>query len=204
MSIYFGNNKIGKIYVGGTSIGKVYKGSELVYQKSAGLKLYCYNDNNTSASQNFYAKYYIIGGQTTSNPWMGSAVSSSYSELGSAKITSITGNLGASGSKIKVENESNEHTYLENMTVNNITIYVYRWIESTTSWIPATTYIYVMQNSTVNSIALRENTNLSGTAVKYPASIDNSQFKLWPSSNNYAYGYRYSTGDRTWTLNGLV
>ena len=65
-------------------------------------------------------------------------------------------------------------------------------------------YIYVMQNSTVNSIALMENANLSGTVVKCPDSIDNSQFKLWPSSNNHAYGYRYSTGDRTWTLNGLV
>ena len=50
MSIYFGNNKISKIYVGGTSIGKVYKGSELVYQKSAGLKLYCYYDNNISVN----------------------------------------------------------------------------------------------------------------------------------------------------------
>ena len=204
MSINFGSNKIGKIYVGDTSIGKVYLGSELVYQKAAGLKLYCYNDNNTSASQNFYVKYYIIGGQTTSNPWMGFAVSSSYSELGTAKITSITGNLGASGSKIKVENESIEYTYLENTTVNNIAIYVYRWIDSSTSWLPSTFYLYVMQNSTINSIALKETTNLSGTAVKYPASIDNSQFKLWPSSNNYAYGYRYSTGDKTWTINGLV
>lgn len=204
MSIYFGNNKIGKIYVGDTSIGKVYKGSELVYQKSAGLKLYCYNDNNVSAYQNVYAKYYVIGGQTTSNPWIGFMVSSDYSELGTAKITSITGNLGASGSKIKIENDSNDYSYIESTTVNNIALYIYRWIDSSTSWLPTTIYIYVMQNSTVNSIALMENANLSGTVVKCPDSIDNSQFKLWPSSNNHAYGYRYSTGDKTWTLNGLV
>ena len=198
MTVYKGSQKEGKIYNGGTKIGKVYKGSQLVYQKSVGLKLYCYN-----AQQTLYFKYYVIGGQTTSNPWMGFTVSSSYSELGTAKITSITGNLGASGSKIKIENDSNDYSYIDSTTVNNIALYIYHWTDSA-AWLATHIYIYVMQNSTVNSIALKEDANLTGTVVKYPASIDNSQFKLWASSGNNAYGYRYSIGDRTWTLNGLV
>lgn len=201
MSIYFGSNKIGKIYVGGTSIGKVYKGSELVYQKSAGLKLYCYYDNRASAAQNLYVKFYVIGGQTTSNPWMEFLVSSNYSELGTAVLTSITGNLGASGSKIRIDNASQEYTYVSSTTVNNITIFLYAYTSS--SWgITTSTNIYVMQNSTLNSVALKEDMKNGG--ITYPDSINDSQFKLWPSSGNHAYGYRYSTGDKTWTLNGLV
>ena len=61
MSIYFGNNKIGKIYVGGTSIGKVYKGSELVYQSAP--KYYCYHGDKTPYSY-FYTKSLIPGAGT--------------------------------------------------------------------------------------------------------------------------------------------
>lgn len=201
MSINFGSNKISKIYVGGTSIGKVYHGSELVYQKSAGLKLYCYYDNNVSAYQNVYMKFYVIGGQTTSNPWMEFFASSNYSEPGTAIITAITGTLGASGSKIKIDNEAQEYTYVSSTTVNNIKIYLYSCTDSS-SWLTLYTNIYVMQNSTINSVALKE--EWKSDYITYPDSIDNSQFKLWPSSGNNAYGYRYSTGDKTWTINGLV
>ncbi|MBR1600973.1 MAG: hypothetical protein IJ677_05275 [Alphaproteobacteria bacterium] len=201
MSIYFGSNKIGKIYVGDTSIGKVYHGSELVYQKAAGLKLYCYYDNNVSAGQNMYTKFYVIGGQTTNNPWMLFFTSSNYSELGTAVITTITGNLGASGSKIKINNETQEYTYVSSTIINNITIFLYGYTSS--SWgLTSSTNIYVMQNSTLNSVVLKE--DMKNGDITYPASIDDTQFKLWPSSNNYAYGYRYSTGDKTWTINGLV
>ena len=91
MSIYFGNNKIGKIYVGGTSIGKVYKGSELVYQSAP--KYYCYHEDRTPyaymyckvliSSAGSYELYACSDTSKTANS------SSDLSSLGTYNIPSI-------------------------------------------------------------------------------------------------------------------
>ena len=115
MSIYFGNNKIGKIYVGGTSIGKVYKGSELVYQKITGAQLYLTSEPTTDKNGTMLSG--LLGGWNTS-AWVVVCASSPY------KIISISGTLGASGSKITTSDTS-LCPYVKTYTINGKTYYAY-------------------------------------------------------------------------------
>lgn len=143
MSIYFGSNKIGKIYIGGTSIGKVYHGSELVYQKSAGVRLYGFKLNDASGYM------YLMGEYSTNG-----LTCLSFENLRSSNkllIKTVTGTIGASGSKIDIyasENGNVTSGFTYKNTINNygVTLYVYSvsngWFED---------YIAVISGSTINS-----------------------------------------------------
>ena len=160
MSIYFGNNKIGKIYVGGTSIGKVYKGSELVWQKNTSLKLYCYSkydydyDGTTTVLYAYLlgawadSSYMITGGLLYNPP---------------CKITQINGTLGASGSSVRQEMSSYPGSYRKTVTVNNVKIHIYGETAAVgQSAILGNPWYFIMDGSVVGNYLLVAQGNYNG------------------------------------------
>lgn len=115
MTIYVGNSKIGKVNNGSTSIGKVYKGSELVYQKITGAQLYLTSEPTTDKYGTMMTG--LLGGWNK-NAWVVVCASSPY------KILSISGTLGASGSKITTSDTS-LCPYVKTYTLNGKTYYGY-------------------------------------------------------------------------------
>ena len=143
MSIFSGSSKIGKIYMGETSIGKVYKGSELVWQKAAGVRLYGFKLNDNSGY------VYLMGEYSTNG-----LTCLSFENLRSSNkllIKTVTGTIGASGSKIDIYASENGNvtsglTYKYTLNKFGVVLYVYSvrsgWFED---------FIAVLQGSTINS-----------------------------------------------------
>lgn len=184
MSINIGNSKIGKIYVGSTAIGKVYKGNELMWESGPSLKLYgsSYNwSGNTAYS-------YVAGSWSTSGLVM--------KTVANAKITAVTGTLGANGSSIRVEIVYGDYTFVYNATynktntVNGINLYLY--IDNSSYF---TTYFSVMEGSKVGSTVLW--TSLGGEPVK-PSSATSTT--LVAGGATYT---RDTSRDATWYLTGV-
>ena len=182
MSINIGNSKIGKIYVGSTAIGKVYKGSELMWESGPSLKLYGTTFNYAGNQINGY----LIGSWSTSGVLMPSR--------GTLSITSISGTLGASGSKISGKYSSSDlgfvdAVYNKTFTVNGIKVYLYYKYASLLD-----DYALVMEKSKVGSIALDAFINL----VTNPTSVT--------TTTAVGGGITYtkdSSGDATWYLTGV-
>lgn len=110
MSIYYGNTEIEKVYIGSIKIGQVYKGSTLVYESAKKLPVFGYADNRC-----------LLGSNSTSGVAVEGVVD---------VITSITGTLGQSGSKVTISSASdyiNEHefTYYDTLTFNGVKLYIY-------------------------------------------------------------------------------
>ena len=96
MPIYKGSTKLGTIYHGGTKIGKVYKGSTLVYSGAKNIPIYYIGDFGGS-------KFYSFGYPTANSTLVVQGTSTSLSDILPA-IENITGNIGASGSTITLNN----------------------------------------------------------------------------------------------------
>ena len=171
MPIHNGSQKISNIYLGGTKIKEVYNGSTLVY--TSGIPMFGYK--YTSGGNTAYL--FMIGGMSASYylVYAGSSTKPLYT------ITEITGNIGASGSKIK--QGSTTYTYNRVLTVNGIKLYCY---SKTTSGL--TTEIGVLKNAVVGGKCI------GGLQFEKPTSANSSQVK-W---GNYTYS-RYSSIDFLFT-----
>lgn len=108
MTVYYGNTKIGNIYYGGTKVNKVYYGNTLVYSSGLSIWKFTYASNNSA---------YLIGDYSTSG-----VVEIMF--LAGAKIESITGTLGAAGSKIKPVNDTT-YSYYKTYQLQGLTVYEY-------------------------------------------------------------------------------
>lgn len=88
MPIYYGGNKISEVYKDGASIKEVYNGSDLVFKKNTGIQ--CFFGSKDWIS-------YVLGEYK-----VGSYVIAMYPSTDgfSSQISSITGTLGKSGSKV--------------------------------------------------------------------------------------------------------
>ena len=193
MPIYVGNSKIDKIYVGNTSIGKVYKGSELIWEN--GIRCYCYRYLPSNSSSEIVL---VIGGIGTSYPYISTSSSSSVqTKYTTGKITSITGTLGNTGSKIKTTlfpYDDYEYTYVKEITVNGHIIYIYGKVFSETAG--ARGQIWVLKGSSVNSQVLLATRNLSSLeTINYPYSISSSSMKKTSSGSTFD---RLSSADILW------
>lgn len=182
MSINIGNNKIGKIYIGSTAIGKVYKGSELMWESGPSLKLYgttfTWNGNQING--------YLIGSWSTSGVLMLSR--------GTMDITSISGTLGASGSKISGKDNDTDlgfvdAVYNKTFTVNGVKVYLYYKYRNILS-----DYVLVMEKSKVGSIVLW---TLIGT-VTNPTSVTTTT----ATGGGFTHT-KDTSGDATWYLSGV-
>ena len=195
--IYKGSQKEGKVYKGGTKIGKIYKGSQLVYQSQKSLRLYGYgNVSDTSI-------YYLIGGTTTSNPYLAMVNPSEPGIAGKATITSITGTLGQSGSSATVIFYSGSSsfnsigTYSATYNINNVILYRYL-VDGTVTY----RVFWVMEGSTVGSYALYTRWININSGFGFPSSVGSDTFTYYWSGNQTS-GIRNSSLDKTWTINGV-
>lgn len=186
MSIYKGNQKQGTIYKGSTKIGKVYKGSSLVYQSEPSLPLYgCYR---TISGNNYYA--YLIGLYSTSGAF-------SYFPF-IMTLTTMTGTLGASGSKItRLDTPGSstgsitlEQPYYKTITLNNLKVYVYGLGGSS----GLTTYI--LEKSTLGSYVIYN--PYQDRSKLYPSSVTST--KIVYEGTNFT---RDSTRDAVWRPSGV-
>lgn len=196
--IYKGSQKEGKVYIGGTKIGKVYKGSSLVYQSQKSLRLYGYgNVSDTSI-------YYLIGGTTTSNPYLAMVNSSEPGIAGKVTITSITGTLGQSGSSATVTFYSGSSSYNSTgkysatYNINNVILYRYLVDNSSITY----RVFWVMEGSTVGSYALYTRWINVNYGFGFPSSVGSDTFTYYWEKYQTS-GTRNSSLDKTWTINGV-
>lgn len=172
MSIYKGSSKIGKVYKGSTKIGKVYKGNTLIYQSEPSLPLYAFTQNG----QTYNA--YLIGLYSTSGLFASLPLP--------ATLKEITGTLGSSGSKVKievVEGQPIQNTYYKTVTLNNVKVYVYGTTSSSS--------IFVLEKSVIGSYVLQS--IMQPTNKTNPSSVTSTKL-IWEGTT---YN-RNSSGDRTW------
>lgn len=182
MSINIGNNNIGEIYVGSSVIGEIYKGSELVYKSGPSLKLY----GTTFDLNENQANGYLVGSWSTEGVLMPSRVQ--------MIITSISGTLGASGSKISAETDDSSLTiinavYDKTFTINGINVYLYYKYGNILS-----DYALVMENSEVESIILY--------SIRYSATNPSSVTTTTATGGGFTHT-KDASGDATWYLNGI-
>lgn len=183
MPIYIGNKRIKDIYFGSTKIGKVYKGSTLVYESGPSLKLYGTTFNYAGNQLNGY----LIGSWSTSGVLMPSR--------GTMAITSISGTLGTSGSKISAKYSDselgvNDAVYNKTFTVNGIKVYLYYKSGSLLD-----DYALVIEKSKVGSIALDTFIN----SVTNPTSVTTTT----ATGGGITYT-KNASGDATWYLTGII
>lgn len=179
MSINIGNSKIGKIYVGSTAIGKVYKGSELMWKSGPSLKLY-----GATWSSGSTVWCYVIGSWSTSGLVI-------RSQSKSWKITSISGVLGSSGSKISASGGGTvtDAIFNKTFTINNIKVYLYfKENGSVDDW------LCVMEGSAVGSTVL---VNWGSEPLK-PTSVTSTTV-----TDAYVTYTKDSSTDATWYLTGV-
>lgn len=182
MSINIGNNKIGKIYIGSTAIGKVYKGSELMWESGPSLKLY----GTTYTWGGTQSDGYLVGSWSTSGVLMSSRLTTT--------ITSMSGTLGASGSKISGKvNDSDlgfvDVVYNKTFTVNGVKVYLYYKYGSILS-----DYVLVMEKSKIGSICLW---TLFGL-VTNPTSVTTTT-----ATGDGVTHTKDTSGNATWYLTGV-
>lgn len=195
MPIYIGGNKIKDIYLGSTKIGKVYKGSTLVYE--SGLNCYAYRYVSGSSSSEMVL---IIGGIGTGYPYISIASTSSVqTKYTTGKITSITGTLGSSNSKIKTTyfpNNDYEYSYVDQITVNGHIIYIYGKVLS--EIVSSRAQIWVLKGSTVNSQVLLATKQLTALdTINYPYSANSNSMKETSGGNTFE---RLSSADILWRV----
>ena len=178
MTIYKGSQKEGKVYKGGTKIGKVYKGSQLVYQSTKKIQLYAYGDSRGQI---------YLGGYNTTYGFVTNSNASSTDTL-----NSITGTLGASGSKIKVISSlgyTAEYTYEQTLTYNGIKVFCY--------YMSSANRTYVLEGSIPGSTTLN-NFVIYGNADVHPTAVTSNTMTTNSTTLN-----RYSPADKIWTINGV-
>lgn len=182
MSINIGNSKIGKIYVGSTAIGKVYQGNTLIWESGPSLKLYgAYHSGSSTTVWS-----YVIGSWSTSGLVI-------RSQSKSRKITSITGVLGTSGSKISASGggTTTDATFNKAITINGIKVYLYFKANSggvIDDW------LCVMEGSVVGSTVL---VNYGAEPTK-PTSVTSTTV-----TDAYVAYTKDSSTDATWYLTGV-
>ena len=169
MPITANNKIIGDVYFSSTKIGEIYKGNTLIYESvqdtSTPIPMYTYN--------NGYTNVYVIGNQNTSGllVYTGSYILT--------KIKTITGTLGASGSKITVKDFSVTFTYSQTFNFNGINLCLYTYNYYT---------VFVRSDSSINSQVLRY--AYTGEITLHPYKCDST--KLYPREEDYTYDMSYS------------
>lgn len=197
MSIYFGNNKIGKIYVGGTSIGKVYKGSELVWQKDTNPKLYVANYSEwTSGKYTYYSVEGLLGSWSTAGYVMSCNYKEKYNPSGNvyqdSKIYLISGTLGSSGSKVG-SGGSGHANLKDSIIVNGKRFYIYQGDGGVGSPI-----IYIQEGSVVNNYTMNAFDGLYNPDLTYPVHPTSV------TSTSYTYTSYWGTSTVNRTTNDVL
>lgn len=195
MTIYKGSQKQGTIYKGSTKIGRIYKGSQLVYQSA--FKLYCIT--KTSDGTTVYS--YVLGELKVGSPV---AHFSTSNQPNSEKIKSISGSLGASGSKItSVSNYVTRYLRAFNLSGKNIYLYIPK--DAGGSGIQMSD-MYVFQNSKVNSVTLLSiSASISdGNNYYRVKSISGNNIVVSNADSSYTVTMtRNSAYDKFWNENGV-
>lgn len=186
MPIYFGNHKIDKISVENKSIGKVYKGSELLYQKTKGLKLYVANySESTYKNYTYYSVTGLLGSWSTSGYVVFCDYKRKYIPDGrifiDSKIYMTSGTLGTNGSKVG-SNGSSHAAYRKTLNINGLTCYIYHGDSGIGDPI-----MFVLPDSVVNNYTINNSDSImapNADLVVHPSAVTNDSFTY----KIYSYG----------------
>ena len=195
MPIYKGNHKIDKINAGNKSISKIYKGSELLYQKTKGLKLYV-ADYNESTFKNYI--YYSVTGLLGSWSTSGYVVTCDYKNKyipdgkisPETKIYMMSGTLGTSGSKV-----GSAATYRQTLNINGLTCYIY-YAGSTVG----SPIMFVLPDSVVNNYTINNSGFImapNADLIVHPSVVTNDSFtyKIYSYGTQDTYTVNKKTND---------